>query len=178
MIKFLIFSSLLRWFHFYIGFLMCCGDELVWNLAFGVYFSGLWLLILVFSITHYADRETTFSLWWLWDMQVRWLFVCINPPICLSHPSLWHATNFGDEFWNRVGGRENFFHCNKCGMLSLSCHHCFSLYKSSLFLLKLSCAANCLFQIVNIQFVPSIAFLELGTTLSISVRCWRNISYN
>lgn len=45
-------------------------------------------------------------------------FTWVNSSLC--YPNLWDAANFGCVIWsgNRVGGSENYFHCQKCGMHS------------------------------------------------------------
>lgn len=54
--------------------------------------------------------KTAISLQWLWNMQV-----CISFLLCNQY-ELENILTF--DYVCRIGGKENFFHCSKCGNAS------------------------------------------------------------
>ena len=62
--------------------------------------------------------KKSISLQWMWNMQVRHLFLFWFYPFHYHLHPWWILTKSHTCAGNcRVGGKENFFHCNKCGTI-------------------------------------------------------------
>lgn len=118
-------------YHFLV-FFTHLENGLVWELTLGVWswlvIVNLIILYLMLTIGYTLCREGNNSFIVMIVGFAGALAVCLNKSFHYvpDYASFWHATNFGDEIWNRVGGRENFYHCNKCGKYSSSCLNCVS----------------------------------------------------